>query len=390
MKKQSAVFSSFALATCLFFVLQCAPASAIDAGGKIPEIRSSVPNWFGTEKPFSDGKKEPEIEILMFFDASAPDAVSFLRMLETLGDKYAENTEHPVRLSAVSRNSVRMTEELLKSSGVSGLMVGADDKRELYMNLAASEPMMPFAIVAKKNRVLWTGHPTDIESVTDRILKDRFDLSTQGQVAMLRRELQAAVQSSLPDVIQRSADKILAILPGDSIAVQSKLYVYDLRGQNREALDFLKEQTVKVPEELNLRILYLDMLLRNGENALFRETMQKAASDFHSSPESLFRILAFSLEAAPHGALPLSLVWDLAKRIRKDFSQARADKKALSLEFSARAASLIGDLASAVKDQAAALELRKGTVYEKAAADLLDYYRTAQELQIQHAGNEKD
>lgn len=367
-----------AVAVCLLLPLALA---GLDAGGKLPDVFASVPIWFELESIVVPKEKTPDVEIVIFFDTTAPDSLNYMRLLNTLSGKFAEEkAQHTVRFSAVTRNSIQDTQNFCKTLGPFGIPIGADDKRTLFLEVAAQELTIPFAVIAKNGKVQWTGNPIEIESVTERILQGKFDLSKQIRIAALRRELQAAVQSALPDVIMRTADSILALLPGDTIAIQAKLFVFQNHGQIRQAMAFICDAANQNADSVNIRLLYLDFLLRGGDAKQFQEQFQKAFSDFEKSSEATLQLLSFALNAPQVGVLPLRAVVDAAKRSARSFEKARPGKYAYVLELLAKSYYLICKPDEAVKYQEQALTLRKGTAQEANAAQVLTYYKSALEL----------
>ena len=93
-----------------------------------------------------------------------------------------------------------------------------------------SNNLFPYSILAREGKVLWTGHPTELESVISRVRAGTFSLASQRKVESLRRELQMAIQSGLPRVMEQTAEKILAVSQSDRIAIQAKLMALNASG----------------------------------------------------------------------------------------------------------------------------------------------------------------
>ena len=325
-------------------------------------------------------KKTPsapcEIAAVVFLDAASPDAPGCLRMLEELNSRLAEQSGgNRVEIYVLAGSPARAVREALNGITVS-YGIGSDERRLLFNEYVPGEFLFPLAMIARKGKVLWKGSPLDLESVLTLIRNGRFDPTRQVKVERIRKEMQMAVQSGLPDVVLRCANDILKLQPGDSIAVRAKLYVYESTGRLSEAMAFVRKNAEENPSDVNQTLLYFDYLRRQRESVTFAKEFRAAALRFSSSPESLYRILVYSLEALPFGWLPPTDAAAVAEKIRPAWKDQTLSRRIIFLYCEARIRYLLCDLPGALRMQEEALRLSRGTEHEKEAVQILEYYRS--------------
>ena len=231
----------------------------------------------------------------------------------------------------------------------------------------------------KDGVVVWSGEPTELDSVIEQVKADRFSLSKQKKVELLRRELQMAIQSGLPHVVIAMADKILKESPSDRIAIQAKIMGLSTSGKQAEIPAFVRKVCEMNPQDLRLRVMELDLLLRGSKPMEFLNAVTSFSRDFSKPDAGLVRPVAYIVENAPYGLLMPDQVMILAKRA---YDGAKSDPKsltyAIACETMARAYAEQGRFAEAVKMQQKALALRLKTPQEAAAKTRLQYFRALQ------------
>ena len=350
----------------------CCTAIAVEPGGRLPleTIRGRADSV--VKAPAAPCRTKA----VVFLDASARDAAGCFRLLEELKSRLAELPEKDrVEFYVLAGNSVRAVREALNGIPVT-YAVGADEKRLLFGEYAAGEILFPLALIVRDEKVQWKGSPLDLESVLTLIRTDHFDPTRQVKIERIRREMQMAVQASLPDVVLRCADDILKLQPGDSMAVRAKLYVYESTGRYPEALSFARKNAEENPSDVNQTLLYFDYLRRQGDPVLFAREFRAAADRFSSSPEARYRILVYCLEALPFGWLSPADAMSLVETVRPAWSSQPLSRRIIFLFCEARVRYLLCDLTGAVRVQEEACRLSKGTEHEKEASRLLEYYGT--------------
>ena len=346
---------------------------AVEPGGRLSleMIRAMAP-------PIVKNVPAPscETEAIVFLDAAAPDAPGCFRMLEELNSRLAGlPDEDRVGFYALACNPDRVIREALNGTSVS-YGVGSDERRLLFNEYLPGEILFPLALITRKGKVLWKGSPLDLESVLTLIRSNRFDPDRQVKVERIRKEMQMAVQASLPDVVLRCADDILKLQPGDAIAVRAKLYVYESTGRYSEAMAFVRNNAEENPTDVNQTLLYFDYLRRQGDPAVFAREFRAASQRFAASPEALYRILVYSLETLPFGWLPPTNAATVAEKIRPAWNGQTRTRRIIFLFCDARIRYLLCDLPGAIRMQEEALRLSEGTEHEKEASRILEYYRS--------------
>jgi len=358
-------------------MLSMLTAFALDPGRRAPEI--IVDKWLSKDAPQELKAKDP-VDVVMIFDAAAPGAFAFLKMLESVREADSGNIRN---ITAIARNPASVVEELLARNGELSIQVGVDTTDYVtFKSYCDTESVLPMAFVLFKNgTVAWSGHPTGVASVAKRIADDTFSVESQRRISILRSELQTSLQSGLGAVVQRNAERILELDPGDMIAVQAKLFIFESDGKYKEAIEFLSKACQKSPKDQELRLAFLSLLIRSGELDAFKAETLKCQKDFKDSYVFQGRLCSFLLESSPFGLLPLDIALAAADAYAAGLnSSATKDKQALSFELRARTSYCAGRMASAVDFQAKASALRKGGPFEAPAAKLLDFYKQAEAL----------
>ncbi len=381
-RSKGSLFASGGFASLLLalaaFPLQ--DALALGPGMKTPDVTAS--KWyFKDSSPSQAGQGGADVVIV--FDAGDPSSFAFLRMLEALRDSLPASQLASVQ--AVARNTPAQMDEFFKANGPVRLPVAADsDGFSTYREFCDAEPVLPIAFVALPGGALaWSGHPAGVESVIKKIAEKTFDIDKQKRIAVMRTELQTALQGGFGEVVHKNADRILALDPGDMIAIQAKLFVFENQAKPREAKDFLLALKAKAPGDPEIRLLLLNYLVRAGDLDAFKAETALCYEDFKGNAAFLPKLCSFLMDNAPFGTLPLEIVLASAKANLDSLTpNASQEGRAFAYELFAKANYFSGSLSLAVEWQAKACELRKGGPYEVPAAQLLDYYRQARKTQV--------
>ncbi len=370
--------SVFAAAAPL--LLSAPYAGAIEPGARLPEIK--VAKWISpAEAPAARTQDGPQLSILMLFDASSPDAAAFIQLLESLSARHAPSgTLASVR--AVAKSASAELDSFASANGPFAIPVAADDNMKTFKAFSELETLLPYAVVADKGgRVLWSGHPTEIDSVIARMSDGSFSVESQRKISALRKELQFAIKAGLPEVVSNVSDKILAISPRDTIAIQAKLFAFENQGRNADAASFLAKACAANPKDDELRLQLLGLHLRQDNIAACNAAADKYAEDFKDSPEALLRLAAFLLDNSPFGSLPLELTLSSARAAVDGLKAgAAADKKAGAFETLAKALYYAGAIDHAILWQSKVCELRKGGRFEPPSKRVLEYYQRSEKL----------
>lgn len=333
-------------------------------------------------RPRSGFFKSPAIQnrlvAVVLFDSAAEDASQLLRMLETI------QTEQQLSITAVAMNGEKQTELFIKDNSPFVIGVAADQDLKTRKKLAETESLFPYAVLAKEGKVVWSGHPTELDMVVEQVRGGSFSLSTQRKVEALRRELQMAIQSGLPAVVSSNADKILRLSPVDRIAIQAKLLALNATGRADDIPAFVQKICEQNPKDIKLRLMQLDLLLGRGDAEGFIQAVEKFAKDFPVPEKRLIQPIAFIVENASYGLLRPETQLVLALRSYNSLGKKDAEENpllhAIACETLARVRATLGNFKEACRLQETAAMLRKGTAQEKAAARRLEYYRALLKL----------
>ena len=372
----------------LFAVFFLTTVSAIEPGGLI-SIEELAKKAEAVNPPVQT-ETQPAVkapyEVIMFFDMAARDSVPYIMMLENLKRNLAELPRNEqAEIFALSRGIRSSVKSVMEQNEIT-LPIHVDPRRALFNEYASDELVLPFALIAKDGKVLWKGSPIDLENILNLMRTGKFNPDIQLKVARLRKEMQMAVQASLPDVILRCANEILKMQPGDSLAIQAKLFVFENSNRFPAALAFTRQNAQANPNDVNQTLLYLTYLQRAGNRPLFAQALENAVQQFRKSPESLFRLLTFSVNATvPFTWLPLKSVKALPDMIRNDFCKQPAERRCAFHQYEAAIYYGLCDINNAVRCQKQALTFASSRKASEVRRQL-EFYQEVQRLQQGKAG----
>ena len=372
----------------LFAAFFLVTVSAIEPGGLI-SIEELAKKAEAVNPPVQT-ETQPAVkapyEVIMFFDMAARDSVPYIMMLENLKRNLAELPRNEqTEIFALSRGIRSFVKSVMEQNEIT-LPIHVDPRRALFNEYASDELVLPFALIAKDGKVLWKGSPIDLENILNLMRTGKFNPDIQLKVARLRKEMQMAVQASLPDVILRCVNEILKMQPGDSLAIQAKLFVFENSNRFPAALAFTRQNAQANPNDVNQTLLYLTYLQRAGNRPLFAQALENAVQQFRKSPESLFRLLTFSVNGTvPFSWLPLNAIKALPDMIRNDFNKQSVERRCAFHQYEAAVYYGLCDIRNAVRCQKQALDLASSRKKSEVRRQL-EFYQDVQRLQQGKAG----
>lgn len=343
---------------------------SLPPGSRMPEISAQ---WINEPVRKTPGEKQKQITVLTLVDILSPNIFQTLRMIESLEKKYALETRGVVTLETVARNDLSLVKKILKSNDSPFVLaIGVDDKGRTFKRFDTTVGTLPFTIIAQNGAIVWKGHPVEIETVTDAILADEFSLSRQKKITALRQQLQSALKAGLPDVVAQTAEKILAIAPLDTIAMQARLYAFEQKGQTAEEARFLAEHIRRHPaNSLQMRMLLLDLLQRLDDGAAWNKTVAETVAEAAKKPEDALNFAAYLLDRSAMADMPIQAILSLSDSAVRSFqSSPRQDMYADALEIAARA-----QYAACRLDPAIDLQKKAVAVREKSKSPFLNRSR---------------
>lgn len=339
-------------------------------GTKMPSVSAE---WINEPIRKTPKEKEKQITVLTLVDILSPDIFQTLRMIESLEKKYALETRGAVTMETVARNDLSLVKKILASNdNPFVLAIGADEKGKTFKQFDTTIGTLPFTIIAENGAIAWKGHPVEIETVTDAILAGDFSRSKQEKISAFRQQLQSALKAGLPDVVAQTADKILAIAPLDTIAMQARLYAFEQKGQTAEEAKFLAEHIRKHPQNaMQMRMLLLDLLQRLDDTEGWNKSAAEAVAEAEKKPEDSLNFAAYLLDRSVMANMPIQAILNLSDNAVRNFKASpRQDMYADALEIAARA-----NYAACRLDQAIALQKEAVTVREKSKSPFLNRTR---------------
>ena len=357
-------------------------------GAKMPGVTAEwVIELPAAPRPLLPSKERKDYRILTFADAYSPDFIQTLRLMESIERKYGvPGKNHSVTIQTVTKNEKADLNRVLGNQSVPfQLNLGADKNGKTVRAFASGVASLPYTFISRTGAIAWSGHPIEIETVMDALLADKFSLDTQRKIAVYRGELQSALRAGLPDVVSQTADKILVLSPRDSIAMQAKLYSFQLKGRNAEAIAFLNDFIRKNPENsMQTRMMLLNLLLQQSDPAAaWEKAVAETSAYADRKPEDALRLADYFLRSTSVERLPVQNTLKLAETAEKEFRRTRNTRYlADALETLARANYAACRLDNAIQAQKEAVQLRENqkSPLLPAARKMLDFYLNLKKL----------
>lgn len=349
----------------LFTVLTVQAQISLAPGAKMPNVNAE---WIiqlpSGGKPLLPGKEWKDFRILTFADAYSPDFLQTLRLMESVERRYGKpGKDYSVTVQTVTKNDAADLKRVIgNQTAPFQLNLGADKEGKTFRTFAPGVASLPYTFISRNGAIVWSGHPVEIETVMDALLADQFSLDTQRKIAGHRRELQSALRAGLPDVVSQTADKILALSPRDSIAMQAKLYSFQLKGRSAEAIRFLEEFIRKNPENsMQTRMMLLNLLLQQpNPDAAWEKAVAETSQYAMQRPEDSLNLATYLLRNTAMERPPVQAALKLAENAEKLFRATRDNRYlADALETLARANYAACRLDKAIQAQQEAVRIRE-------------------------------
>jgi thiol-disulfide isomerase/thioredoxin len=365
-------FSLFA-----FGVFLSLPATALNCGSKAPNLQ--VSEWIRNGPvQLIEAKDSKALTVIDFWATWCPPCRQTIPLLLDIQAKYRERG---VVVVGVSREGKAVVEEFLKGFGDINYAVGIDDQGKTTAAYMADETSIPLAfLVDGEARVVWKGHPINLERVLARVLAGTFDAKTEEKIVKTRDKLQQAFQTANESEIEKTSEELLKLDPEDVVAIQMRLFVFEKKNQFAQALKFLDERIAASPNFAPLLFLKLDVLSKNDAEAdVIRACANQVLERFRESPETmegLARMLVFDF---PFGLAPLDIAILAAETATKSLpDDVDPLRKTGCLETLAKAYSSVGRMDKAIETQSRAFESAKGTPRKSEVERILEWYRRVQ------------
>lgn len=369
------------LLLCLFAIA----ASALQPGQKAAELDGL--NWLKGEqfKIFHDDAKNAKIVVIECWATWDKGCQLAAPVLSNIQKKY----EDDILIVGISKEKEDALKSYLKIYDKNISYRIAQDPTGTTMDYyAGADARIPLAlVVGKDGKILYRGHPMELENVLKNILDGTFDAEKQQKITQLHKELQDFLQ--LEDIKQaiNTSEKILALDPTDDIAMRVRLYVFESRKELPKALMFVNKQITKNPKTAPLYFIKLDLMQRtNLPLEKLHAAMKKIAELFKDDPDALHQLAWIAVNRIRFGSAPLETILQASKDSVDLMINAKVQdpaKLAKYLNTQAKVFYMAGMVDQAVITQEKACRLLLNEPGENEAQQLLQYYKSARQLKKQ-------
>lgn len=358
-------------------------ALALAPGDKADELDQLV--WVQGEpvKIFDKQEKDKKIFIIAFLATWDKGCVLSMPVLSAMQKKLKKEN---VVIVGISKEKEQVLKEYLNKNPKNlSFPFAADPSGHISDRYTGTDARIPLVfIVGKDGKILWRGHPLEIEPVLKTIQDGSFDIDKQIKISELHKQLQDFLQTENIRQAIRTADKILSINPSDNIAMRVRLFVFESNNKLDQALNFINTLIDKNPKSSTLYFIKLDLLDRtNATVSEIHKTIKYIFDAFKNKHEIMHQLAWISANRTRFGAIPLETALNASKRsIELLIEEKEQDPAKLSIYLSTQAQIfyLTGALELAIKNQEKVVTLQKGDLTEAASTQLLQYYKNALEL----------
>ena len=317
--------------------------------------------------------------MIIFWATWSPICIESIPLLNFFREKYGNK----LKMVALTREKPEVVKAFIAKHPEINFPIGLDaggniSKRYLDVNLVIPQ----IYLVNDRKILVWRGELIDLERVLAKINSGKFDLKKQQKISAIRKMMQAGIQGNKHDVVIKTSGLILELDPEDPVALRSRLFAHEQRGEYAAALAFLDRLIKRVPDYPQPYFLKLEMLASRPQKSKIFATWGKTIFDrFPNDAEVQNRLALTILDGLPFGSAPLDIALAAAQKSVKLLTA-----KDLTVRWAAfyttlsRAYYAIGMLDKAVEVQDKACALLKGMPDEPAANRLAAFYRNILKL----------
>ncbi len=369
-------------AACLFALPS--DLSAVKPGDAAPDI--SGLEWLrGTfPQPPAGQNYGPGLTVVTCLLSSDRASILSIPVISGVNDKYSRSG---VFVVVVSKEDPEALNKFLEGDGkLGGHAVARDPSGRIVDTFHGEDPRVPLSLViGNDGKVVWRGHPMQMETVLRKILADNFDLKAQERIFALHLKLQQAINDDRIREAVAISENILSLDPADDIAMRIRLFVFentnDLEGANK----FIETLSINNPQTYQLYMVKLDILLgTDASGDQIKDFSKDTVAKFADNPEALQNLAWLMLNRVPVPRTPLMEATFAAKRavelLEKDESSDLLDlSRALTTLARAHYLSASPELAAEKQKEAlTAIELHPAKPQNllKDAKETLDFYLT--------------
>jgi len=358
-------------------------AFSFSPGDKADELDNLVWLQGAPFKIFDDQAKEKKIVIIEYWATWDKGSELSLPVLSAIQKKYKKEN---VVIVAISKEKEDVLKDFLeKKSQKISFNIARDPSGHISDRYTGNDARIPLVfIIDKDGKVVWRGHPLELEPVLKKILAGKFNLKKQVKISKLHKQLQGFLQ--IEDIVQtvRTADKILELDLSDDIAMRVRLFVFESRNNMPGALEFINKLIEKNQESSSLYFIKLDLMERiNSPVDELHKSIREIFNKFKSNHEILQQLAWIAANRMRFGAIPLATALSVSKQsieLLMEEKEQDPAKLAVYLSTQAKILYLSGMLEQAIKIQKKVIILQKGDSAEPESTQLLHYYQSALKL----------
>lgn len=350
---------------------------AFQPGQKAAEI--SDLKWLKGEAVtiFPKEKKREKIIVIECWASWDKGCQLAIPVLAAIQKKYKDQ----VIVVAISKEKEEALKKFLDQSGKNiSYRIARDGTGSTVDLYNGSDTRIPLTLVVDKSgKVIWRGHPFELDPVLKNITNGTFDLEKQKKISKLQKELQSFLQIEDFKQVINTSEKILAIDPANDIAMRVRLFVFENRKQLPEAIDFICSQITKNPDIVELYFIKLDLMQRkNTSTEELEKEMSNIAEKFKDNADALHQLAWFAVNQIKFGDAPIDLALTSAeKAVELELRSQDQDPVKLANFFNTLAKNyyMAGMIEKAIESQEKTCKLLKDDTVEQEAKQLLDYYK---------------
>lgn len=361
------------------------PLSALQPGQRSSEIASL--NWIKGEAVtiFPQDRKRDKIVVIECWASWDKGCQLAIPVLSSIQKKYEDQV---IIVGITKEKEDSLNKNFNKLEKNISYRIAHDSTGSTVDYFTGEDARIPLILVVDKSgKILWRGHPLELEPVLKTILNGTFDLAKQKKISKLQRELQSFLQ--LEDIRQviNTSEKLLAIDPANDIAMRVRLFVFESQKQLPQALKFINQQISKNPDTAELYFIKLDLMQRtNASVDEMRLAMEEIANKFKDNGDALNQLAWVAVNRIQFGASPLDVILKASKKsvdLMRHAQEHDPVKLANFLSTLAKVYYMAGIVDKAVETQAKSCDLLQEDIGENDAKQLLKYYQEAQQLKNQ-------
>ncbi|MCP3964999.1 MAG: redoxin domain-containing protein [Lentisphaerae bacterium] len=261
-------------------------------------------------------------------------------------------------VTGISTEKPEVISKYLKGQGLSNYSFGADDNMKTSAVYMKGINVIPAAfIIDKTGKVVWIGHPMEVEPVLKRIFSGKFNMNKEQHERKENKKLKAAFAKRDYKEALKLTEERLKENPGDPKYVSLKAFILFSLGKADESFKYVDEMIKAYPDHLKLyqvKMVILKKLQKDKElDACYKVCINKFTKPLDLSN------LAWEMISRKFGTAKLNLALQAAEKAYKNDNFEKPADEAVVGNTLARVYYLVGRLDKAITVQKKACYLFK-------------------------------